>query len=367
MIFTGLRLQSFRNYDSTEINFAPGANYFAGANGHGKTNLLESIYLFGLARSFRTAHESDMVKADAASYECHATLKSPVSVSHNVSIIYQHRKKTISIDRKKIQSYARLVGLIPMVLFSPEDHKITSGSPADRRRFLNILLSQADKKYLQNLQEYTRILRHRNKLLELIQINKARRHELVAWDAALAHPALNLYAARHNFLKETSSRLGRVYTEISDNRDNLTAEYCFSKNEKITDTETFCEVLAKYREQDIIRRQTSIGPHRDDLRFLLAGMAVKNHASRGEQKSALLALKIAEYHYLKKIQTKTPVLLCDDIYSELDDKRQQNVIAQITSVGQSFITTTHHTFPLTPDDAFFAIKDGNIEEDRCSK
>lgn len=172
MILQSLVLNNFRNYQSVTVQFASGINHIFGKNGQGKTNLLESIFCLGLAKSFRSNIDSDLIKKSTAEYQILGEFISDINVKHKIGIAASRNKKEISVDRKKLQRYSELIGMIPVVLFNPEDHKITAGSPAERRRWLDIILSQSDHQYLKNLQVFKRILKQKNVLLESISKKK---------------------------------------------------------------------------------------------------------------------------------------------------------------------------------------------------
>lgn len=361
MILQKLRLAHFRNFSNLEINFAPKINYIIGENGQGKTNILESIYCLALSRSFRTSNDNHLVQINEENYEIHSELLSELSVKHSISIVLVNKKKNVRYNQKKLPRHSSLIGIAPMVLFSPEDHRITGGPPAERRLFLDVLLSQADQKYLKKLQEYAKLVRHRNRLLTMIAEKQENSDQLESWDTAIASSGSDLIQARNDFLEEIKEQLATTYRIISDRKGKIKTRYGFAEGIELDGAGTYIKALKTLRQREIARRQTLIGPHRDDLLLFIDNREVKNHSSRGEQKSVLLALKIVEYDYLKSKKMITPIFLLDDIHSELDQKRQINLISKIADLGQAFITSTEHIKPHTQDDLSYLVKNGTIE------
>lgn len=361
MVLNELHLRGFRNYDELRIDFSPESNFFIGDNGQGKTNLLESIYCLGLVKSFRTAKDSDLVQFGKDGFEISGTFINELSVKHSVSVVYQGNRKAISCDKKRLQRHSSLIGFAPMVLFSPEDHRITGGGPVERRHFIDLLLSQANRKYLKNLQEYTRILRQRNKLIALIAEGEADPGQLDSWDAAFVTTGYEVLQLRLHFIEEVAKLLAEVYREISGSRSTLATQYLFSEDVALDTVSRFGNTLERFKRRDLARRQTLIGPHRDDIQFTIDGRDVKKHASRGEQKSVLLALKIVEYLFLQQKKQTTPIFLLDDLHSELDEHRQLSLFGRIAKLGQAFITMTGEPQTMTPAQRVFHIRQGQLE------
>lgn len=335
-------------------------NYIIGKNGQGKTNLLESIFCLAISKSFRTANDSDLIELGESSFEIHGELMSELSVEHSVSIVFSNGKKSVRSNQKRLPRHSALIGMVPMVLFSPEDHKVTGGAPSERRAFLDILLSQADRNYLHQLQEYHKILRQRNRLLHLIADGEEKPDLLDSWDAALVSSGAAVTKARLRFLQKVKDDLQNAYAEIANNRVELRSHYRYAEDISIDGSASYLESLQKLRKKEIARKQTLIGPHRDDVAFLLGERDVKKHASRGEQKSVLLALKMIEFHYLKNRKEITPILLIDDLQSELDESRQINLISRLTDIGQTFVTSTDRLKPRLQDENAYLVESGVV-------
>ncbi len=362
MILHRLQLTHFRNFASLDIQPGPGKNYFIGENGQGKTNLLESIYCLGLIKSFRASSDLELVQKGTTGYQISGEIYNELSVHHKVAIVYNQGRKAVSFDGKKIARHASLVGQLPIVLFNPEDHRITSGSPSERRRFLDIILSQSHKSYLASLQEFQKILKHRNRLLVNIREGNSKPDELDAWDWNLAKSGHHVMAMRKAFIERIQGPLKDIYARIAARPAELVIRYSPSDENAATDAQGFISALQSHRQAELLRQQTLIGPHRDDVTFYLNGMDARRHASRGEQKSILLALKLIEYDYLKESSETLPLLLLDDIYSELDEKRQSRVVEQLMQIGQSFITSTHIRGDLDQASTVFKIVQGTLEQ-----
>ncbi|MCA9740883.1 DNA replication/repair protein RecF [candidate division KSB1 bacterium] len=360
MVLQKLRLAHFRNFSNLELSFSPKLNYIIGKNGQGKTNLLESIFCLAISKSFRTANDADLIELNEKSFEIHGELLSDVSVEHSLSIVFLNGKKSVRHDQKRLPRHSALLGIAPMVLFSPEDHKVTGGAPSERRAFLDVLLSQADQSYLYQLQEYHKILRQRNRLLSLIADSEESPDSLDSWDAAIVTPGAALHRARRSFLQNIEDELQQIYAELANNPVKLQPHYHFAEGMHIENTDTYLNALLQLRKKEIARKQTLIGPHRDDIVFQLGQRDVKKHASRGEQKSVLLALKIIEFHYLKNRKQMTPIILIDDLQSELDEGRQVNMISKLTDMGQTFVTSTDHINPRTEDETTFLVENGFV-------
>ncbi len=361
MILQRLQLTHFRNFDHLEIQLEPGKNYFIGENGQGKTNLLEGIYCLGLIKSFRASSDQELVQKGFSSYQIAGEIYNELAVQHTIAILYNQGRKALSFDGKKIARHATLVGQLPIVLFNPEDHRITSGSPSERRRFLDIILSQSHKSYLASLQEFQRILKHRNRLLANIREGISEQSELEAWDWNLAKSGQQIMAMRKRFVDNIREQLQSTYAHIAAADADLKIVYVPSDDRCVANIDGFLEALKAHRQTELVRQQTLVGPHRDDVVFYLNGMDARRHASRGEQKSILLALKFIEYEYLKQSSETRPLLLLDDIYSELDEQRQMRVVEQLTEIGQSFITATHLTGMPGDGSAVFKVVQGTLQ------
>jgi DNA replication and repair protein RecF len=375
MIIRKLKLHDFRNYAQLELSFSAAGNFFCGPNAQGKSNLLEAIYCLSLTRGFRSNADLELLKFGAERFEISGEYVDERGAEHCVAVHCQRQAgpralllKQISLDRKRLQSHAALVGKFPLVLFSPECHRVTAGPPAERRRFLDVLLSQGSSIYLADLQEYNRILRQRNALLAQPQDAgaKATDRMLAAWDESLALYGCKIIQARHRFALDSVEFLQQAYEHISASSHSLQFVYrsqfdaALGEPDAITPPR-FMERLAEQRRREAQRGQTLIGPHRDDLEVMINGADLRRFGSRGEHKSVLMALKMLEAEYLKKKLDTAPIILLDDLTSELDETRSRLCLEHFTGRGQLFVSAVSLRDELPSlDTAKFQIQAGNV-------
>ncbi|KAA3619828.1 MAG: DNA replication/repair protein RecF [Calditrichaeota bacterium] len=363
MVLHKLSLSNFRNYESLSVQFSPGINHIIGENGQGKTNLLESIYCLGLAKSFRSNSDADLIKNENTEFQIFGEFYSENKVKHKIGIVATKVRKAININRKRVQKHSQLIGKIPVVLFSPEDHKITSGPPAERRKWLDIILSQSDQHYLKNLQTFKRALKQKNNLLDRIARKEENPEQLNYWNSIFVDVAEKIIAKRMALIENIQDDLAKYYKSISSSKSTIDLGYHSSTGLSKITRETFEKYISDAADKEISAKTALFGPHRDDLVVFLNKKDVRKHASRGEHKSILLALKIVEYNFLHTRTATKPILLLDDIYSELDFGRQKKIITHLSQLGQTFITTTFHPkISSSDDDQAFLITNGSVEE-----
>jgi len=344
MVLRETEATNFRSYSQIRLRFGQGKNILFGRNAQGKTNLLEAIYITCLSKSFRTNIDYEEVRFDAPGYTLTGLFVSNSGAQRVVTIHYSREQgKAVAIDRKRLDRVSALVGQFPVVAFTPEDYQITWGAPAERRRFLDILLSQLSASYLADLQDYSRVLRQRNRLLlESRQKGGAQITELEPWDANLIQCGARLMRARANYLGEFATTLQRVIQDRVRSIKALQVSYkpSFTIGDFEATAEDFEKALRATRKAEVERGMTLIGPHRDDLAFLVDGIDLRRYGSIGQHKAALMALRIAEYHFLKEKKTEDPILLCDDLASYLDSSHAGSILSLMEGLGQVFITTT---------------------------
>lgn len=330
-------LTNFRNYEKYSIDFAK-TMILVGPNGIGKTNILEAIYLLSTARSWRTNHDNETVRWQ----ENVARIKGKIEDDERINIEMVIQKtptpehpqmKLVKINEVK-KKLTDILGKLPTVLFSPEEIHLIDGAPMLRRRFLDILLCQIDKKYTLALLDLARIIRGRNKLLYYIKIRKSKVDELDFWDEKLVVLGTFIIKKRQGAIAKINKELTRKYQEISGMGESFGLKY-----KPTVLPENFSEILIANREREIENTATLFGPHRDDLVFLLENKDITTFGSRGEFRSAVLALKVAELEFLAAEKDETPLLLLDDIFSELDKNRRMH-LAKIVEGQQTIITTT---------------------------
>lgn len=331
-----LSLTNFRSYSKGDFEFGK-TTIFIGPNGIGKTNILEAIYLLSTGRSWRTSKDNESIKWNEDFAKISAEIIS--EDAHKLDLVLQKQGfeapliKTIKINDVK-RKMVDLLGKMPAVLFSPEEIQMADGAPALRRRFLDILLCQTDKYYTLGLIELGKVLKNRNKLLFHIKIGKGKPDELDFWDEKLLENGKMIIENRRQAIDRLNKKIGKIYDEISGRKEKLELKYKPS-----VEADVFGEMLVAYREREIENVATLHGPHRDDFTFLLDGRDLTTFGSRGEFRTAILALKIGELDYLKSKLEAEPILLLDDIFSELDAARRMH-LAKIVEEAQAIITTT---------------------------
>ncbi|MDZ7359357.1 MAG: DNA replication/repair protein RecF [candidate division KSB1 bacterium] len=367
MILRKLRLLNFRNYAQLEISLSPATNFFCGDNAQGKSNLLEAIHCLSLTRSFRTLSDQELLRFGAESFEIAGEFIDERGTEHLLTIVYRRESgKQISLDRKLLSSHAALIGKFPSVTFTPESHRLTSGPPAERRRFLDVLLSQGSLLYLADLQEYNRVLRQRNALLAQCFGSHAHNADrtLAAWDESLALYGCKIIQARHQFVQDNRPVLQQAYAQISASSQTLQLAYRSQfdtlRIEEIT-PQRFLERLGELRVREKQRGQTLVGPQRDDMELSIGGMDLRRYGSRGEHKTAIMALKMMETKYLKQRLNTTPIILLDDLISELDENRARQCVQFFSGRGQLFVSAVSLISDLALQEAAkFRIQAGNV-------
>ena len=335
-----LSLASFRNYASLELPLQPGLLLFQGDNAQGKTNLVEALYLLSTTRSHRAENERELL--GWSSLDPWARAAAEVETARGrlkVDVVLQREEARVEVVRKRFRiggiarPAAQVVGVLAQALFSPEDIDLVGGAPALRRRFLDALGSQVDPRYLASLQRYQRVLTQRNHLLRLLGEGKGGSEELEFWDRELVASGSYLIEARKTFLlalqgtaREAHAGLGAGELEIS-----------YLPSVMVGD---FAQALLWGREREIGAGMTLVGPHRDDLGLKVGGVDMGVFGSRGQQRTVALALRLAEAQYLREVKGESPLLLLDDVFSELDARRRERLLQVIQAYQQVFITTT---------------------------
>ena len=340
MQVTSLQLNNFRSYSRLEMSFGPGVHFFYGSNGVGKTNILEAIYLAAFGRSFRTRDERDLIswQVDSAQVELEFSRN---GLDHRLGVSLSGRTRRYSLDRQEINR-RELIGELAVVLFTPDDLQLMKGAPAQRRAFIDSELSQGSRSYFRSLLQYHRTLRQRNSLLRLERERRSDGKDLDPWDVQLAHLAFELIQKRKSSIEKMSKEAQFFYHKIAQNEEEFTIDYLpLGKEDGIEITESdLIQMLLENRRQDIERLFTSIGPHRDDIRFLLNGKDMRRFASQGQQRTGVVALKLAEIEYLYLEKGQYPILLLDDLLSELDSHRRQALLHHVEEKIQTFVTGT---------------------------
>jgi len=347
MYIEKLDIFTFRNLKNINLEFSKEINFIFGENAQGKTNLIETIYILCLAKSFRTRDESELVPFKSDHYSFDGCFIDDASISRRVAIYHElSQGKKIKIDGKKINKYSTLVGRFPVVILSSEDHIITTGPPAQRRKFFNILLSQSSSRYLDDLKKYERVLKQKNKILNFPGDKGHKKEQLEIWNGQLVQMGTNLMLGRAKMVEEINGYLAEYYKVItkSDYTLKITYQPCVPIKKSHNILKTFEKMLSKAYFNEIKRGVSLVGPHRDEYIISIAGNELRKFGSRGEHKSALVSIKAAETIFLKRKTDTYPILLLDDLYSELDIERGKRVLDLFTKSCQTFITGTSLDF-----------------------
>ena len=344
MHFSRLKLKHFRNYPSLELDLHPGITVLYGANGSGKTNLLEAMHLLSLGRSHRTMQDREMVAAgaEAAIVQGHTRR---LDGQHEIEIqLLPHQKpqKKVLLYRKPAQRIGDLMGHATVVMFSPEDIRIVRDGPAARRRFVDMQLSQIRPAYLRTLKTYINILESRNALLKQHKLTGVQDFitQLDTWDEQLAAAAAPLVRARRWFLMELSCEAALQYAAISENPgEPFELRYTGQLAEAEDIAQTMLDGLARHRREDMQRMYTTFGPHRDDVAMLLCGRDLRAFGSQGQLRTAVLSMKLGEIRLIEGEMDEPPALLLDDVFSELDLRRRSALLKSTEGI-QTFLSCT---------------------------
>ncbi|MDD8018206.1 MAG: DNA replication/repair protein RecF [Bacteroidota bacterium] len=340
------RLSNFRNHAETEFNFGSHMNVLLGENGMGKTNTLEALSFLCLTKSFYASTDGTVLQRGKTFFEIESTIQSDTGKELRVRVAYddQQKKKKFTINSADTEKFSSVIGMFPVVILSPENNSITFGSPADRRKFIDLVISQSSTAYVEDMVEYRRILRQRNKILTEAR-GKDCAADLLPWNEMLVKYGARIIHKRNMFLQEFAPYIAQTYSHIVDERETPKIEYAptvkVSGDLSLENIIAALETKLQKKKNDELRFQTTlVGPHRDEIIFSLNGMLLKHYASQGQHKTFLVALKAAEFFYLKERCSDTPVFLLDDVFSELDEQRSGKLFSIVESLGQTFITTT---------------------------
>jgi len=359
MIIKSLELSNFRNYDFLTLDFDKGTNILFGNNAQGKTNILEAIYLSATTKSHKGSKDSEIVNFDEE--EGHIrTLLEKDGMDYRIDMhLRKSKSKGIAINCERIKKASDLIGLLNVVFFSPEDLNIIKDGPAYRRRFVDMELCQLDQFYIYNLNNYNKIINQRNKLLKDLYFNPSLRETLMIWDTQLESYGSKIIERRIHFTAQLNEIMKDIHYKLSGGLENIEIIY-----EPNVSAEEIGTELKKAQDRDIKSKSTSVGPHRDDFAFMVNGIDIRKFGSQGQQRTAALSLKLAEIELVKRITKDIPVLLLDDVLSELDSNRQNYLLNSIGDI-QTIITCTgldefvNNRFMI---DKVYKIVAGSVEE-----
>ena len=358
MFIKSIALNNFRNYSEGLVDLAPGINILYGENAQGKTNILEALYMIATTKSHRENHDREIIKFDQTEGHLRAQIEKR-GVAHRIDMhLKKAGNKGIAIDMVPVKRSAELIGLMSVVFFSPEDLSIVKNGPAERRRFVDMELCQLSRIYFNNLSNYNKVLNQRNNLLKQIYFDKNKMETLPVWDLQLAEYGKKIIEERERFIALINEIIPVIHRDLTGNKEKLKVEYI-----KNTEAESFEDNLASKLETDLKLSSTQTGPHRDDLRFIVNDIDVRKYGSQGQQRTAALSLKLAEIELVKKMSDDDPVLLLDDVMSELDSGRRDALMEKIRDI-QTIITCTGYDDFIKKRvklDRIYRVVDGTVE------
>ncbi|MCI9211350.1 MAG: DNA replication/repair protein RecF [Eubacterium sp.] len=357
MIVKSLELNHFRNYESLNIAFDQGTNILYGNNAQGKTNILEAIYLSGTTKSHKGSKDREMVQFGNEESHIRLFVEKQEKQFQIDMHLKKHKSKGIAVNRIPIKKAGELFGILTLVFFSPEDLNIIKNGPSERRRFMDMELCQLDRIYFDNLTKYNKILMQRNKLLKDIYTKPELKETLFAWNIQLAEYGKKIIQRRREFVSRLDEIVADIHAKISGGTETVTLTY-----EPNVKEEDFERELERVREKELKLGQTMTGPHRDDISFLSNDIDIRKFGSQGQQRTLALSLKLSEIELVKQITKETPILLLDDVLSELDSKRQNFLLNNLCDT-QTIITCTgldefiRNRFHIN---RVFEVKDGTV-------
>lgn len=383
-----LSLTNFRNYTRLELDLSPSVSVFQGANAQGKSNLLESICFLATTRFSRTVNERELINWEAMGEPLpFARLSASVEKGERTTLVEivlrprsaaHHQGRAVAAPIQKyirvngvVRRPADLIGQLNMVMFSPRDIDLIGNEPALRRRYLDITNSQVDPQYLTALQRYNKVLSQRNHLLRQIAAHQSRPDELLFWDQELVKAGAYIVLRRQRSIAELNDLANPIHDQLSGGHEKLTMQYRRSIDRGISDftgladaEAAFFQALGASRQRELARGMSLIGPHRDDIGFLGNGIDLGTYGSRGQQRTAALSLRLSEAMFMLRQTGEPPVLLLDDVLSELDPERRRHLLQAVSNYRQVLITTTDlDRFPseFLSRAEKFRIADGRVE------
>lgn len=342
MLLSSLSVTNFRKHISSNFQFAEGLNYIVGQNSIGKTSILEAIHYLCSSKSM-FAKDNEVVNFNKEHFEVEGVFQNKNINKVRIFFNNSENKKYFLLNGKQIHKSSEIVGKFPVVTLTPEDHQITQGSPADRRKFFDSVFSQASKTYLEFLIDYNKILKHRSVILNQLseKITPSLLDELDSWTENLVSKGSQIINYRKKFIKDFTRYLVNSYAQIMDINEIPSIKYLtVSEEEDFDERRVLEDLLKQNRQLEIKRNLNLIGPHRDDFLFEINGISLKKFGSQGQNKTFQITLRFAEFFFLKEFNDEIPIFLLDDVFSELDAFRAAKVSEFLKKVGQAFITLT---------------------------
>lgn len=365
MILNSLRLNNFRNYKSLDIEFSDNINFITGNNGSGKTNILEAISIISNLKSFRNVSDTSIIKWNNTSYYCSGLVSGLDNSKFEVGFSSENdrSKKKIKIDSREIKKVSDYYGKLITVSFIPTDINIINGAPEIRRRYFDSVISKIFPKYIDELNRYRDICNSRNIILKKVRENKSDIKQLEVWNRLYAEKAVSIKKIRVSFVNEFNSFFIKNYTHIGNGDDQPKLEY--SSSMRSNEYQNFLSEIETNIRLDIRRGSTLNGPHRDD--YIIKnenGILFVNYASQGQKRTAGICLKLSEVGIIKEKKFKNSVILVDDIFSELDEKRRNNMIGLLKNEGQIIFTMVNNFYDRNSfvGSKHFSVNDGIVSE-----
>ena len=348
-----IKVNNFRNYDNEEIELNKNINIFYGENAQGKTNIIEAIFLSSMGKSFRAKKDKEMIKLseNRAMIEI---LFNKKDRDGKIKIELQN-KKNVYLNGIKLKKLSELLGNINIVIFTPDDINILKGGPQNRRRFLDIMISQLKPNYMYNLNLYLKTLEQRNNYLRQIKEYNKDENLLEIWDEKLAEYAFNIYNYRNEFINKIKNKIKNIHNEITNNKEEIEIEYLTECESK----EKYLKLLKDRRKLDIIKGYTTKGIHRDDFIIYINKKELNIYGSQGQHRTAILSLKLSELNIIYEETGEYPILLLDDFMSELDEKRRKHFLKNIKNT-QIIITCTEKFDIENNNILIYNVKDGKV-------
>ncbi len=348
-----IKVNNFRNYDNEEIELNKNINIFYGENAQGKTNIIEAIFLSSMGKSFRAKKDKEMIKLseNRAMIEI---LFNKKDRDGKIKIELQN-KKNVYLNGIKLKKLSELLGNINIVIFTPDDINILKGGPQNRRRFLDIMISQLKPNYMYNLNLYLKTLEQRNNYLRQIKEYNKDENLLEIWDEKLAEYAFNIYNYRNEFINKIKNKIKNIHSEITNNKEEIKIEYLTECESK----EKYLKLLKDRRKLDIIKGYTTKGIHRDDFIIYINKKELNIYGSQGQHRTAILSLKLSELNIIYEETGEYPILLLDDFMSELDEKRREHFLKNIKNT-QIIITCTEKFDIENNNILIYNVKDGKV-------
>jgi DNA replication and repair protein RecF len=342
MLISTISIKNFRIHSDTAITFSDKTNYIVGGNGQGKTSIIEAIYYLCTTKNYKTSSDSEIVQFNKNDFEVGGNFKDLSEDKIRIYFSLTDNKKYYLQNGKQISRPSEIIGKYPIVLLTPDDHALTQGYPADRRKFVDSIISQASEVYLKTLLDYNKTLRQRANLLYQIRDGKKNNHysELEAWNENLTNSGSELIRYRKNFISDFNNFISDSYKEIMDKEELPEIQYFYLDGIENNFETVFRDLLKEKIDEEIRRASNLVGPHRDEFIFKVNNSSLRTYGSQGQHKTFQVALRFAQFFYMKEKLGRTPIFLLDDVFGELDKKRSIKISEYLKKVGQAFITIT---------------------------